>query len=144
MFEKIKYKLIFVRLEFSNLTIMKIVKIKSIKKIYSIDNKTFNIDIEKPTLIDKLTRIYYLNYDSGSQLLFNEVKAILNPNELDEVVNNKLLHDLMNSTLDMKDKIINLIIGAVLGAMISAFICLLYLNSKIEEIYAQFVTVGVL
>lgn len=141
MFEKIKYKIVFVQLEFSNLSIIKIVNLKKIVSIYTNSGKTYNIDIEKPTIIDKLTRIYYLNSENGSQLYFNEIKAILNPTELDEVINNKMLHDLLNSTLDMKDKIINLIIGAVMGAMVTGFLAMLYMNSKLEEIYSQFITI---
>lgn len=135
MFEK-KYEFVFLRKEYATLNLVGLIKTNSLNNIIRFKNKSFNITVDKPTFSRLKTKVFVLDFDNGSQLKFEEIQVKLNPKELDLFVAGKLVEDLTRGALsDTKDKIINMIIGGIIGALLSAVIMFLYMNSKIDEIY---------
>ncbi len=145
MFEK-KYEIIFLRKEYSTMNIVGFLKTnKLLNNIIQFKNKTYQISIELPAFSRKITKVYIFDFDSGEQLKFDRIKTLLKPDELDLIVSNQIVKELAQSAIsDTKDKIINMILGAILGGLLSALLMFFYMQSKIEEIYASFNTTTII
>jgi len=145
MFEK-KYEIIFLRKEYSTMNIVGFLKTnKLLNNTIRFKNKTYQISIELPAFSRKITKVYIFDFDSGEQLKFDRIKTLLKPDELDLIVSNQIVKELAQSAVtDTKDKIINMILGAIIGGLLSALLMFFYMQSKIEEIYASFNTTTII
>ena len=130
------YKILLLRKEGLQLNLIRVLKLTEIKSLIRYNEKTFAIDISQPAFIEKNFRIYFIDIDSNMQYqLLKSDKIGLNSDELDTIISNKLIREITQSTTDTKDKWVNMIIGAIMGALIAGFIALGFVNSKLEEIY---------
>lgn len=135
MFEK-KFKFVFMRKEYSTLNFVGMIKTNNLSNVVKFHNKTFVISIDKPAYSEPKTKVYLLDFDSGSQLNFAEIKSLLTPEELDLYLSSDLIKKLTEGAIaDRKEKIINMILGAIIGALFSALLMFFYMQNKIDEIY---------
>lgn len=134
-FAKNKFKIIFIRYEFGMRIVSAIKELKNPIKILKIGNKDYIIDYEKPTYINKLTRIYVVDEESGGLVQFNQNIPSINPTDLDLIVGSKIIKELTSGIMDNKEKIMFAIIGAICGALIAWIVCQNYMQTKIDEVY---------
>ncbi|MFW9949619.1 MAG: hypothetical protein ACFFKA_05785 [Candidatus Thorarchaeota archaeon] len=136
---KVKYKLMLVRKEHNGINVIRYVNLKKIESLIRFENRTFQINVEKPTIIQDKFRIFVVDIDSNAQIYLIGNEPLLNPDELDMIVSNKIINEITRGALDtFKDKLINIAMGAIIGAMVAAVILMGYYNNKIDEIYQQF------
>ena len=135
MFEK-KYKIIFLRKEYSTMRICGVLHTNKLKNLLRYKGKTYHVNIEFPCFSSQKSQTYIFDFDSGNQLKFDMIEAILKPEELDLIVSNQIVKELTSSAIsDKKDKIINIILGFILGALVSALLMFMYMQNKIQSIY---------
>lgn len=138
MFEK-RYKILFMRKEYSTMYCVGILKTDDIPYVVRYKGKSYNIKVEFPTFSETKTKIYFIDFDSGNQMKFEDIKAMLNPNEADLLFSNHLIKELTAGAIaDKREKLINMILGGIIGALMAALAMFMYMNNKIEEIYASF------
>jgi hypothetical protein len=138
MFEKIKYKIVFVRKEYNTINIIKVVKLANISNVYKFNNKTFTLNLSTPLFAEKLVKTYIIDFDSGSQLLFDEIKPQLNPEQLDMIISNRIIREITSGLMsDKTDKIIAFVFGLIIGGLVVAVLLMGYFQSKIEELLAN-------
>lgn len=139
LFEKrIKYKIVFLRQEYSTMFLVFTKKLKIPQKLIRVGKKTFQINYEIPFYSNLLEKFYFVDYESGSQLKFEAIERKLNPDDLDLIVSNKIVKEIASGVLDdMKQKFLMILLGALLGGMLSAIILMGFYQSKIDEIYAS-------
>jgi hypothetical protein len=111
--------------------------VDSIKNIESTEKGKYIINIENPSYIsNKHQRIFFIDYDSGAQLSFNEVKSELKPEELDLIVGQKIISELTKGVMNnAKEKITWFIMGLIFGILLALVIMQIYYGNKIEEMY---------
>lgn len=140
MFEK-KYKILLIRKQFNAYFIVRTIQTNKIEKMIQIGNKQFAISIENPLYINKLQKVYILDYDNGSQLTLLEAKANMSPEELDLIVGQKIIKELTAGVIDnKKEKLINLILGFVMGALIAAIVAIVYYTGQIQQLMEDYAT----
>lgn len=133
------YKIIFLRKEYSTMNLVGILKTDSISNTIRYKGKTYIISIDKPAFSEKKSKVYIVDFDSCSQLKFDEIKCAMNPNELDLILSNQIIKELTAGAIsDKREKIFNMILGAIIGALISAICMFIYMNNQIEQIYKTF------
>lgn len=134
--KKVKpYRIIFLRKEYQTMNVVKILNLSTISEIIKISKKAYKLDMSSPLYNNKMIKIFFLNYDSGSQLVFKEIKRELKPHELDMIIGNKLIKELTSGLIDnKKDKIMMIILGIILGALLSAVIVMMIFQNKIQKI----------
>lgn len=135
MFEK-KFRLIFLQKEYSTMRIIKIVQTNEIKKSIRVNNKTFHCNIQFPAYSSNSTRVYFFDFENGNQLKFDTIEAIVDPEVLDMMVSNQIVKELTQSAIsDKKERLINIILGFIIGALVSALLMFFYMQAKIDSIY---------
>lgn len=138
---KIKYKIVLLRREFSSLRLMKIITLSQITNKVSFNGKTFIVNVTQPTYINNNQIFFFLDFESGNQMFFNEKQNPLNPSEIDMIINNKFMKDIIAGATDnTKEKFVNMLIGFVVGVLLSALVAMLYVNAKTDEIYSKFLS----
>jgi len=143
---KIKYKIVLVRQEYQSLRMIKTITLKEIKSTIKYGNSTLSINVTQPTYIHNDKIFYFMNLEQNKQLFFLDKQSPLNSEELDMLISNDFIKKITSGAMDStKDKIINMIIGAIMGGMVAAFVAMLYMNSQIQSIYDSFLepTLGV-
>lgn len=136
---EIKYKIIFLRKEYSTLNVIAVLKLKSLTNVVRFRNKTYQIEIANPAFSQKNEKVYLFDFDTGTQMKFTESNALLNPSELDSIVSTHVIKELMaTATIDFKEKVINMVLGAIIGALLAVVLMFFYMNNKIDEIYKSF------
>lgn len=129
MFDKIKRYLILMREENGSYIKIKAIEIKnaSQKEVKYGKNKTFAINLRKPTYTDKLKRYYYHDIDTMAPIPLIPQAPIITPEILDQLLSDKLVKDVSESmressfTMEIK----NLIIGGLTGAGIMGFVLMI-------------------
>ena len=138
---KLKYKIIFVRKEYSTMFVVKLMSLKTPKPLVRIKEKTFSISYEIPAYSNILEKVYFIDFESGSQLKFDIIQRKLNPNELDLIVSNKIVKEIASGVLDdIKTKILYISIGAIIGGLLAAMIVMSVYQNKIDEMYNEMST----
>jgi hypothetical protein len=138
MFEK-KYKIIFIRKQFNAYFVARIIQTNDIKKTIALTGKQFGISIENPLYISKMQKVYCLDFDSGSQLTFNEAKAFMTPEELDLIVGQKIIKELTSGVIDnKKEKLAMILLGLIMGALIAALVLMMYYTDKIQNMLEDY------
>jgi len=135
MFNKKKFKLILIRKEFQTLNVIKVVTTNTLGSTAKILDKTYPIIIQYPTYLDGLQKVYMLDFDSGSQLKFSEIEALLKPEELDLIISTNVIKDLTAGALDKKEKIMVGIMGFIIGVLSGVAGMMFYMQSEINRIY---------
>lgn len=144
MFEK-KYKFFFLRKEYGTMNLVGLIRTNNLSDTIRFKSRTYKISIDKPSFSEGKMKIYIFDFDSGTQLKFDGIESILNPKELDLVVSNGIIKELTEGAIsDKKEKIINMILGAIIGALLATMLMFFYMNSKIDEIYKSFIVTPVL
>lgn len=138
MFEK-KYKILLIRKHHNAYFLIKVVQQNDLKPIVKFNDKEFTVSIENPCYITSKQRIYLLDYDNGSQFTLNEAKALMNPTDLDLIVGQKIIKELTAGVIDnRKEKMINMLLGFVMGALIAAMVAILYYTNQIQELIEEY------
>lgn len=147
MFNKTKYKIVFVRKEYNTMNAVFIKTIKTQADKLKMGNKCFIIDYSNPFYNNKNEKVYFINIDSGNQMIFDEIKKEVNPIELDNIIGNNLITQLTKGVMDnTKEKIVTILIGILIGGLIGYIIATSIMQSKIDELYSsmQIIDLGVL
>lgn len=133
------YELIFLRKEGKTLIYLSKLKMDKINEpIVNYKNKKYVIDLERPTYVRKTTRTFFLDYDSGSQFNLGEVAQALTPAELDMIIGNKIIRELTSGVIDnRKEKIMLIILGAIVGGLLTLSIAMMWANNKIEDLLTE-------
>jgi hypothetical protein len=140
MFEK-RYKIIFIRKQFNAYFVFRVVQTNDIKKMIALSGKEFALSIENPLYINRMQKTYVLDYDSGSQLTFTEAKAYMTPDELDMIVGQKIIRELTSGVIDnKKEKLINMLLGFVMGALLAAIVAIVYYTNQIQQLIEDYAT----
>jgi hypothetical protein len=138
-FAKTKFKVVFLRPEYKTMNIVAMKVLNQTTDFVKMGTKTYKINWEFPSYNNKLDKIYFVNYESGSQILFKDVECQLNPTELDMIVSNKVLKELASGIMDNKaEKMMFIIVGGVIGLLAGLFIMQVIMQQKIEDLYSQF------
>jgi hypothetical protein len=98
------------------------------KETFSCENKSYTIDLEKDTWINKKgeTFLFYV-VGTGTQLTFKEFEGVLPPELIDDIIAKSILGQIvarMKSALGMSDKygwvtiVVILLVGGVIGYFI--------------------------
>jgi hypothetical protein len=137
MFEK-KYKVVFLRKQFEAIFVERILQLDNIQQIVSLGNKKYEVKIGNLTYIVKNQKVYFMDYDTGSQFSFVENKKQLAPEELDLIVGQKIIRELTSGVLDnQKEKFFLIVLGAILGALLMGLILMYYYTTKIQELFIE-------
>lgn len=140
MFEK-KYKIIFIRKQFNAYFIFRIVQSNDIKKMLNLSGKEFALSVENPLYINRMQKVYVLDYDSGSQMTFTEAKAFMTPEELDLIVGQKIIKELTSGVIDnKKEKLMNMLLGFIMGALLAALVAIVYYTGQIQDMMEDYAT----
>jgi hypothetical protein len=117
------------------------VQTNDIKKMIALSGKEFALSIENPLYINRMQKTYVLDYDSGSQLTFTEAKAYMTPEELDMIVGQKIIRELTSGVIDnKKEKLINMLLGFVMGALLAAIVAIVYYTNQIQQLIEDYAT----
>ena len=132
MFNKIKRYLILVRKINETYHRVKAIEIKGItqKKVKYGKDKSYAINLSKPTYISKLKRFYYHDIDSMAAIPFIAQAPIITPQILDQLLSDKLVKDVSESMKEssFSMEIKNLITGGLVGAGIMGFVLMILIN----------------
>lgn len=140
MFEK-KYKIIFIRKQFNAYFIFRIVQSNDIKKMLNLSGKEFALSVENPLYINRMQKVYVLDYDNGSQMTFTEAKAFMTPEELDLIVGQKIIKELTSGVIDnKKEKLMNMLLGFIMGALLAALVAIVYYTGQIQDMMEDYAT----
>lgn len=124
LFIKRKYKVAIVNFQSNKPTILKIYKIKPDVNFVHYKNKQIPIDINVPTLTKNNIDYYYVDLNRGQISFKNSQNPNINYGIIDDVLSKEVIRQIV-ATLritDFKVKIINYIIGAVMGLFAGLFI----------------------
>lgn len=137
--KRTRYIVVFVRKEYDSFCIVSQKELKDCNKAIKItENKSIIVGLENPTYINKTIRYYLFNIETGSQLLFNNSKNALTPEEIDLFMSQNLVKELANGVIDnKKEKMFTLISGIIVGALIASLIMVLIYTQKINDIYSE-------
>lgn len=137
IFTKEKYRVVFFRKAFETIFVVKTSRMDKTVEILKLQNgKSFIINWNCPAHLVGNTKVYLIDFDSGAQLSYNFVENSLRPAQIDMIVKDSLLKQVISTaSIDSKERIINIILGAVIGALCATVICLAIMQSKIAEIY---------
>jgi len=135
--KKIKYKIVFLRKEYSTLNIVLVKTLKSpISVIKLNEKKTFMVSYEVPTYVSKMNRLYFIDYESGNQLKFDVIQRELTPEQLDVIVSNKIIEQIAKGVLNNKKQVLMyVLLGILLGGLIAAMIVMQVYQGKINTLY---------
>lgn len=129
------YKIILLRLFNEELSIVKEIETNNISKIMKINGNTYHINIKDVSYIKEHQRYYFINIDNANQYTFNEIEAIMNPKDLDNLFSTKIIRELTSGILDnKKEKILFVVIGFIIGLILGLLIMQILMSGKIEEI----------
>lgn len=129
------YKIVFLRKEYKTMYVIKTLHLSSIKNIIKLPNKSYKLDLSCPLFNNKSTKVFFLDFDNGTQLLFKNIERELKPEELDMIIGNKLIKELTSGLMDnKKEKIMMVVLGIILGALLSAVIVMMIFQNKIQKI----------
>ncbi len=141
MFEKKpKFIIVLLREQYGTLIVERKIVLNNLpNKLFRFREMQFPIDTTKPTY-QKGSEVYYFLTNKGQQLNFNQIESAIDIKSLDLIVGQKIITELTKGVLDnKKDKILLIIFGAILGALLSAVICLAIFQNKVSELYASFI-----
>ena len=137
---KIQYKIQLLRREFNSIRLIKTIKLSEIGNIIKFNGKSISINVTQPTYVFNNTIYFYVDIESNSQLFFSDKQNSLSADELDSLISNKIIKDIISAEgLNTKDKIINILIGFVVGAMFAGLISLMYINNSQSELVDSFI-----
>lgn len=142
MFDRnqLTYIFVFIKYRYETPTIIGKKKYKSLKKFAVLKNKQIPVSMDKPTYIYGKKVYYVFNVDNGSQLSFSQMNSSVGPEELDIIMTQEIIRQLAHGIMDnFKEKLYTLIMGVVMGALITAVILVMYYTNKIEELYAELI-----
>lgn len=138
---RIKYKILLLRKEFNSIRLVKTLSSSSIQKIMQHGGRAISINIEQPAYISNNTVFYFVDFESNAQLFFEEKQNCLTSEQLDMAISNKMLREIMSAeSMNAKERIINMIIGAVFGAMAAGLLALLYISQSQAELMDSIVS----
>jgi hypothetical protein len=141
MFTK-KYALYFLRNIHGTYTIFKVRRTNKLESITKMGNKNFKIDLEKPLYISgKGVQCFFMDVESGNQLVFNQIEHKTDPNDLDIIVGQKIIRELTRGVMDNKKEIIMyFVLGFLLGGALTAVGLVMYYSNKINEMVVDAVS----
>lgn len=135
------YKIMFLRSFNDVLNVVKTIECKILNTLLRLNNKTYKIDINNVAFFNHFQKCYFIDIDSGIQYTFKIIKSQMNPNDLDTLVNSKLIKEITTGIVDnKKDKIVYVVIGLIIGALLGALIMQIIDNAKIQDLYEQIAT----
>lgn len=141
----IKYRIVLLRKEFNSIRLVKTLNLRVIDNIVKYSSKSISLNVEQPTYIQNNIIYYFVDIENNAQLFFSEKQNSLNSKELDLVISNKMIKDIMAAEgLNQKEKIINMLIGFAMGAMISLIGALLYITNTQNQLVDNFINGGVI
>jgi len=136
--KKVKYKIVFLRKEYKTMNVVKILNVKALKKIIKIGNKSFKIDYSFPSYNSGLNKIYFIDFESGAQMVFKNFETELNPEALDVIVGNKIIKEITSGVLDNKKQLLfYLFMGFLVGALLAALIVMVAMQGKVDKILSE-------
>ena len=137
-FKTKKYKVIFVIKRYDMYVVKHILNLSEINKVFAFKKRQFTVNVNNPTYVSGGLSTYIIDYDNSSQLNFVEIKAPLGVHDLDLLFGQKIIKELTKGVLmDRKEKLWNIIIGAIVGFMLAFLIATLVYQSKIDDLYSQ-------
>lgn len=133
---KIKYKICLLRKEFDSIRLIKVITKKTIENVEKVmGNKTISLNIQQPTYIQNNIVYYFVDIDENAQMFFNKSQMPLTSNELDLAISNKMLKEIIAAeSINAKEKLINMLIGFVFGAMLVGIIALFWITTNQNDI----------
>lgn len=135
IFSKPCCKYYFLRKRHKSYHVVKIVKESKPKKMVSFKKKSFTIDLKIPVFVANTTLCYFIDIDTGEQMKFEAMESQLNPDDLDIIVGQKIIRELTKGVVDnRKEKLYSLLLGLIIGGLITGLIMVMYYTGKIEEI----------
>lgn len=131
-----KFIVLFVRTEQNQKILYKKFVSKIMVKSISLNQKSYLINYERPLFIDKnLNRIYVIDVFTGNQMIPEESKSELNPNDLDTVVSGKFIREFVSSVgEEFKLKLVWFILGCIIGFLGGALLLALIMQQQINEL----------
>ncbi len=133
-----KYKVIYLREMNDVLTKIKVKTYREIDRIIKISkNKSIELRISQPSYIDEKFIYFFVDIDKNKQFYFKERKSDLDSESLDTLFGNKFLRQLTNSLTNEDKKInwIDIILGILIGSLITGFILFFIFQNKINSLY---------
>jgi len=142
---KIQYVITFLRKSDIGYCVLKQLKLKQIKESVNFNDKEFLIDIKSPNFHSGNLCYYFFDYDSGSQIKFNETKTELNPDEVDLLLRKHLIKDLAIGIKSDKNQytLFHIIAIGLLGFLVASVIFIAYFNNKIQKILEEYQNITV-
>lgn len=138
LFKAQKFKIVFLRKEYNTTNIVGVKILSKTSDIIKLGKKSYAIDYSKPAYNFKLEKIYLIDYELGGQISLDSSNACISPEKLDTIVSNKLIREITSGVLDNKfEKMMFLIVGLIIGALVSAVIMLIVHQNAIVDLYEQ-------
>lgn len=140
LFEKKKYILKFLLRIDGVLKVVKIIKTNTISTTVKLmKGNEFVITIAIPAYSQKTQTMYYFDYISGNQLTFNQIPRQLNPKEQDMITGQKMIGNIIHGvSQNMKDRIVWILLGVIIGALTAIVICMAIYNNKIQDLMSEY------
>jgi len=117
-------------------TLLKKVQFRKFQSNIRYAKKTFIIDSTKPSYQSNATYVFLIDFEKGSQI-FLEKNEERTPNAelVDTIVNQTIIDKIThNIGQDKKELFLYAFLGVILGALLSALICVIYYSNEIRNI----------
>lgn len=153
MSNKIKYLVIFLQKDKNLLYRVGLKKFNVFKEFVRFKGKTYHIPSKRSNYFYKNTFYYFIDINSQQKYMFKspnnndvnsiegimdfeESKEFLNANELDKAMETKIFQDLAYgvSRNNQKTDWFSLILGSIIGALLSAIIVIAIFQNKIDSL----------
>lgn len=135
---KLKYYIRIFRKMHEHYMLVHLHSIKPNAKFYSYQKKTYVVDLNHESYMNA-NKVFFDFDENGKQITYNENKSFsMDTETLDIVMNNKIIADMTKSIAqNPTEKLLNIILGALLGGMIVAIGLILYYQGLITDIYKE-------
>lgn len=132
------YKVVLLQRFNDELSIVKSIESNEIKPLIRYRNKSYKLNLNNVGYVNKIQKIYFLNIENGSQYTFIEIKAEMNPDQLDVLMATKIIKELASGIIDnKKEKILMILIGFIIGLILGLLIMQIISSDKIEQILLE-------
>jgi hypothetical protein len=113
-------------------------KLKPNTKFYSYQKRTYTIDLNHESYMLGV-KVYFDFDEDGKQITYNENNSFsMSTETLDVIMNNKIVADMSKAIAsNPTEKLLNIVLGIILGGLITAMVCILFYTQQIAEIYKE-------
>lgn len=133
---KIYIKYYLMRLRNNTYHVEKVIRKNKPMDMITHKEMTFKIDLKAPLFVAQNNVCFFLDIETGNQLVFDQIEVKTTPKDLDLIVGQKIIKELTKGVMDnRKEKFLTMLTGFIFGGLLVAIILIMYYNGKINQVY---------